>query len=79
MTPLTLPDPGLYFSLERFVMVDISWIVRSVFDFKTSVSFPDQSCEISIYPWIQSFLFSNFRWIKFLDSKSQFAFEGLPE
>ena len=60
MTPITLPDP-LYFSLERFIMVDISWLVRSVFDFKTSVSFPDQSSEICIYPWIQSFLFSNFR------------------
>ena len=45
MTPITLPDP-LYFSLERFVMVDISWIVRSVFYFKISIPFPDESSEM---------------------------------
>ena len=39
-------DPSLYFSLERFIMVDISWIIRSVFDFKISIPFPDESSEI---------------------------------
>ena len=46
MTPITLPDPPLYFSLERFVMVEISWIVRSVFYFKISIPFPDESSEM---------------------------------
>lgn len=36
----------LYFSLERFVMVDIPWIVRSVFYFKISIPFPDESSEM---------------------------------
>ena len=62
MTPITFPDPPLYFSLERFIMIDISWIVCSVFYFKISVSFPDQSSKICIYQWIQIFLFGNFRW-----------------
>ena len=79
MTPITFPDPPLYFSLERFIMIDISWIVCSVFYFKISVSFPDQSSKICIYPWIQIFLFGNFRWNEFVDSKVHLAFKGLPE
>ena len=70
MTPITLPGPSLYFSLERFNLLNYSFC----FYFKISISFPVQFSEICIYPWIQIFLCSNFRWNEFVDSKVQLAF-----
>ena len=59
--------------------LSISSIVYSIFNFEVSISFPDQSSEMRLYPWKQFFSFANFRWKGFADSKVHLAFEGLPE